>query len=193
MASDSSAAQSPRREQLLEAAAGMFAARGYHAVGIDDIGAAAGISGPGVYRHFASKQALLESLCDRAMTRMLVGARRTRSSLPDPGAALEALVDLHVEFAVAERTLLGVWAREQRALSAEVRRSLRRRQREYERVWRAALTPLRDDLDEAEVAVVVVATLALLNATALAEVAVDPARLRALLRTMALAALLLRR
>ena len=170
----------------------MFAARGYHAVGIDDIGAAAGISGPGVYRHFASKQALLEALCDRAMTRMLAGARRTRSSAPDPATALEALVDLHVDFAVAERTLLGVWAREQRALSDDVRRSLRRRQREYERVWRAALAALRDDLDESEVAVVVVATLALLNATALADVAVDPARLRALLRRTALAALLSR-
>jgi AcrR family transcriptional regulator len=190
MASSAPSAGSPRRERLLEAAAEMFARRGYHGVGIDDIGAAAGISGPGVYRHFPSKQALLEALCDRAMTRMLDGARRTRSSVSDPAAALEALVDLHVEFAVAERTLLGVWAREQRALSDDVRRSLRRRQREYERVWRAALAPLRSDLDDAEVAVVVVASLALLNATALAEVAVDPARLRTLLRRMALAALL---
>ena len=105
----------------------MFAARGYHDVGIDDIGAAAGISGPGVYRHFASKQALLEALCDRAMSRMLDGARSTRDRHDDPGAALEALVDLHVEFAVAERPLLGVWVREQRALSDDVRRSLRRR------------------------------------------------------------------
>ena len=192
MASSAAGAAVSRREQLLEAAAGMFAARGYHGVGIDDIGAAAGISGPGVYRHFASKQALLEALCDRAMTRMLDGARRTRSSTPDPAAALEALVDLHVDFAVAERTLLGVWAREQRALSDDVRRSLRRRQREYERVWRGALAALRDDVDEAEIAVAVVATLALLNATALADVAVDPARLRALLRRMALAALLSR-
>ena len=65
----------PRRELLLEAAAELFAARGFHAVGIDDIGAAAGITGPGVYRHFAGKQALLEVLCDRAMTRLLDGAR----------------------------------------------------------------------------------------------------------------------
>lgn len=170
----------------------MFAARGYHAVGIDDIGSAAGITGPGVYRHFASKQALLEALCDRAMTRMLDGARRTRSSSPDPAAALEALVDLHVDFAVAQRALLGVWAREQRALSDDVRRSLRRRQREYERVWRAALSARRHDLDEAEIAVVVLASLALLNATALAEVAVEPFRLRRVLRRTALAALLAR-
>ncbi len=182
-------ATAPRREQLLGAAAGMFAARGYHDVGIDDIGAAAGISGPGVYRHFASKQALLGALCDRAMSRMLDGARSTRDRHDDSGAALEALVDLHVEFAVCERPLLGVWAREQRALSDDVRRSLRRRQRDYEQVWREATGPLRPELDDAEVAVVVLAVLALLNATALAEVAVPPERLSPLLRRTALAAL----
>jgi AcrR family transcriptional regulator len=187
-----SPAAAPRRELLLEAAADLFAAKGYHAVGIDDIGSAAGISGPGVYRHFPSKQALLEALCDRAMARMLEGARRTRSSVDDATAALEALVDLHVDFAVDERALLGVWAREQRALSDDVRRSLRRRQRDYERVWRTAAAPLRDDLDEGEVAVAVLATLALLNATALSDVSVEPARLRALLRRMALSALLTR-
>jgi AcrR family transcriptional regulator len=191
-APDVGQAGSTRRELLLEAAADLFAARGYHAVGIDDIGSAAGISGPGVYRHFPSKQALLEALCDRAMTRMLDGARRTRTAADDASAALEALVDLHVDFAVDKRALLGVWAREQRALSDDVRRSLRRRQREYERVWRAAATPLRDDLDEAEVAVAVLATLSLLNATALTDAKVDPVPLRALLRRMALAALLSR-
>src|SRR3712207_1185193 len=126
-----------RREQLLAAAATLFAERGYHDVGIDDIGAAAGISGPGVYRHFSAKSALLEALCDRAMTRMLDGARRLRAGTDDDAAALTALVDLHAAFSVRSRALLGVWLREQRALSDDVRRSLRRRQRSYEQVWRA--------------------------------------------------------
>jgi AcrR family transcriptional regulator len=182
----------PRRELLLEAAAEMFAARGFHAVGVDDIGAAAGITGPGVYRHFAGKQALLEALCDRAMTQMLDGARATAEDHADPAAALEALVDLHVTFSVDERALLGVWVREQRALSDDVRRSLRRRQREYEQVWRGPAAALRDDLSPEEAAVVVVAALALLNATAVADVHVQPERLKALLRTTALAALLSR-
>ncbi len=184
-----STAAAPRRALLLEAAADLFAARGYHAVGIDDIGAAAGITGPGVYRHFASKQQLLESLCEQAMTRLLVGAQN--SSTAD--SALEALVDLHVMFAVGERALLGVWAREQRALSDDVRRSLRRRQRAYEQVWREVVTRHRDDLTEPEISVVVASTLALLNSTALVDPRVPPDRLSRLLRRMALAALLARR
>ena len=183
----------PRREQLLEAAAHLFADRGFHAVGIDDIGAAAGISGPGVYRHFPSKAALLEALCDRAMTRMLEGARGIPASHDDPHAALEALVDLHVAFAVEERALIGVWVREARALSDDVRRSLRRRMRAYEQPWHAVLSRLRDDLDAAEIAVVTGATLNMLNGTAFTAVAVEPARLEVVLRRMALAALLSRR
>ena len=188
-----SAAALPRREQLLEAAAHLFADRGFHAVGIDDIGAAAGISGPGVYRHFASKAALLEALCDRAMTRMLDGARGITGTHDDPHAALEALVDLHVAFAVEQRALIGVWVREARALSDDVRRSLRRRMRAYEQPWHAVLSQLRDDLNDAEVAAVTGSTLAMLNGIAFTTPSVEPVRLEVLLRRMALAALLARR
>jgi AcrR family transcriptional regulator len=157
----------PRRELLLQSAADLFSVHGYHAVGIDDIGAAAGISGPGVYRHFASKQALLEALCDRALSSMLEGAREIPAAHPDPGRALEALVDLHVDFAVARRALLGVWLREQRALPDDVRRSLRRRLRAYEQPWREVLGRLRDDLPAEEIAVAVTATLSMLNTAAM--------------------------
>ncbi|MCA1711565.1 MAG: TetR/AcrR family transcriptional regulator [Actinobacteria bacterium] len=183
----------PRRELLLQSAADLFSARGYHAVGIDDIGAAAGISGPGVYRHFASKQALLEALCDRALSSMLEGAREIPAQQADPAKALEALVDLHVDFAVARRELLGVWTREQRALPEEVRRSLRRRLRAYEQPWREVLGQLREDLPAEEIAVAVTATLSMLNTAAIVDAHVPPERLTRLLRRMALSALLGRR
>jgi AcrR family transcriptional regulator len=180
----------PRREQLLEAAAVLFAERGYHAVGIDDIGAAAGISGPGVYRHFPSKQALLAALCERALSRMLEGAQGISAASGDPSASLEALVELHVAFAVEERALIGVWGRELPALSDDVRRSLRQRMRAYEQPWQEVLRSLRDDLEPAEVAVVTGAVLAMLNAAALSTTGLSSERLAGLLRTMALAALL---
>ena len=159
-------------------------------MGIDDIGAAAGISGPGVYRHFASKQSLLEALCDRAMTRMLEGAQQILATVDDPYTALEGLVDLHVAFTCSERALIGVWVREARSLSDDVRRSLRRRMREYEQPWLQTLGALREDLTPAEVAVVTGSTLAMLNGTAFTSLVVSPEELARLLRRMALAALL---
>jgi hypothetical protein len=65
--------------------------------------------------------------------------------------------------------------------------------RAYEQPWHAVLGRLREDLDPAEVAVVTGSTLALLNGVAFTSPAVDPARMEALLRRMALAALLSRR
>src|SRR4051812_24068906 len=54
-------AQRPRdrKAQLATVAAGLFRARGYHGVGINDIAAAAGVTGPALYRHFADKRAIL--------------------------------------------------------------------------------------------------------------------------------------
>jgi AcrR family transcriptional regulator len=171
-----------RREQLLSAAAVLFADRGFHEVGMDDIGAAAGITGPGVYRHFSSKQALLESLCDRTMDRMLALAQ----SSPD----LTTLIDLHVQLVVKDRAMMGVWVREQRALDEGVRRSLRARMREYEAIWRKAV--VRPDLDAAELALIVGAALAMLNATSLIESPLPPAARADLLRDLTLTALLRR-
>ena len=150
-----------RRELLLESAADLFAEKGFHAVGIDDIGEAAGITGPGVYRHFPSKQALLETLIARTMDRML--------GLAEHAQDLEALVDLHVTLVTEQKTLMGVWVREQQALADDVRRPLRAQMRRYEQVWRDAAAPLRPDLSSEELNLVVGATLAMLNATSLIE------------------------
>ena len=172
----------PRRELLLGAAAELFAARGYHEVGIDDIGAAAGITGPGVYRHFASKQALLAALCERTMARML--------GLAQAAEGLDALVALHVTFAVEERALLSVWVRERRALADADRQALRRGQRVYEQVWRDAVAPLRPDLTLDEVALTVGTVLAMLNASSLIESPLPPDERMAVLRRLARSGLL---
>lgn len=180
----------PRRELLLEAAAGLFAERGFHAVGIDDLGAAAGISGPGVYRHFASKAAILEALCDRAMTQMLEGVRTTRAAHEDLPEALTALITLHVEFAIAAGALIAVWLGEARFLSEDARRVLRQRQRAYEQPWREVVGALRPDLGSSEVTAAVRLVLTMLNSTALVAQETSAERLALLLRQMAHAALL---
>ena len=46
-----------RRQQIIDTAAELFAERGFHGVSVNDIGAACGISGPALYKHFPSKQA----------------------------------------------------------------------------------------------------------------------------------------
>ena len=64
-----------RRDQILTAAAELFARHGFHGVGIDDIGAAVGISGPALYRHFRSKDAMLGEMLTSISERLLDGGQ----------------------------------------------------------------------------------------------------------------------
>ncbi|MFJ8861812.1 TetR/AcrR family transcriptional regulator [Streptomyces sp. NPDC102451] len=54
-----------RREALLAAAIPLFRARGFQMVSMESIGAAAGIAGPSIYNHFASKAEILATALHR--------------------------------------------------------------------------------------------------------------------------------
>ena len=69
-----SRAKSDRRDKLIAAAERLVAERGFLAVRLEDIGAAVGVSGPAIYRHFPNKEALLVELLVGISTRLLAGA-----------------------------------------------------------------------------------------------------------------------
>ncbi len=83
-------AKAERRSALLAAAARLFAERGFDGVTLEEIGAAAGVSGPAVYRHLAGKQALLGAILVDVSERLLRGGREVAAPLaapaPTPGA-----------------------------------------------------------------------------------------------------------
>jgi AcrR family transcriptional regulator len=64
-----------RRAEILEIAVGLFATRGYHGVSMDDIGAAAGVTGPALYHHFAGKEAMLIAALGPLREECLEGGR----------------------------------------------------------------------------------------------------------------------
>jgi len=66
-----------RKERILLAAADLIALKGYHTVSIMDLGAAAGITGSAIYRHFGSKSAVLVELFDRVIDALLRDAQET--------------------------------------------------------------------------------------------------------------------
>lgn len=137
-----------RRERILRAAAGLVAARGYHAVSMADIGGAAGIVGSGIYRHFDSKAAVLRALLDDGMQRLREGAATAVASGRPDDEVLAALVRDQVRFAVDEAVLVRLWLREVRTLPDPDQRRLRRRQRSYVEEWVRTLRELRPELAE---------------------------------------------
>jgi AcrR family transcriptional regulator len=138
-----------RRERILRAAAELVAERGFHAVSMADIGAAAGIVGSGVYRHFDSKAAVLLALLDEGMNRLLEHAAAAVASGRPDAEVLDELVLDQVRFAVDEAVLVRLWLGEVRTLPDGDQRRLRRSQRHYVEDWVHTLRELRPELSDA--------------------------------------------
>jgi len=161
----------------------MFAEYGYHGVSTEDLGAAVGISGPAVYRHFASKDALLADLLVGISEELLQNGRVEVAGARGPEDALERLVDKHLEFSLNEPDLIRVQDRDLASLSPADGRQVRRLQRSYVELWVDQLVP-RLDRDEARARAH--AVFGLLNST---PHLTDAATHAGMLRRMALAAL----
>jgi AcrR family transcriptional regulator len=180
-----------RREEILGIAVRMFAERGYHGVSMDDIGSAAGVTGPALYHHFAGKEAMLVAALEPVSRGLFEGGRARVAGHPGrAGPALESLVDFHVEFALANPGVIAVHLHELDRLPEEPRRQIRKLQRQYVEEWVGLLAALRPELTAAEARVLVHAAFGLMNSTPFLAGDVDRGRRAALLRTAALAALL---
>ncbi|WP_298942366.1 TetR/AcrR family transcriptional regulator [uncultured Microbacterium sp.] len=182
-----------RHDALLREAARLFAATGFDGVSLEDLGAAVGITGPAVYRHFASKRALLGAILVRASEDLLRGGQAVVNEPGDAEAHLRALVGFHVRFALADADVIRVHDRDLPHLSDDDRHRVRRLQREYVELWIAVLGVLHPDLSADELRVRAHAGFGLINSTpysvrALATMPHD-AVVQDVLAAMALAAL----
>lgn len=153
-----------RREQILKEAARLFAERGFHGVGVDEIGAAVGISGPGLYRHFPGKDAMLAELLVGISERLLAGGRQ-RVTGDGPDAVLAALIDGHIDFALDDRPLITLHDRELDRLRDADRKRVRQLQRQYVELWVGVVRELHPGVPEAEARAAVHAVFGLLNST----------------------------
>lgn len=154
-----------RREQVLATAAELFAARGFHGVSVAEIGAACGISGPALYKHFPGKDAILAEMLV-AISQELLGVGRDRArTAAGPVAALQALVGWHVDFALRHRPLIVVQDRDWESLPPVAREQVRALQREYVDLWAAQLRRLDGDLPADRARAMAHATFGLINST----------------------------
>lgn len=157
-------AKAERTDAILVAAAELFAARGYSAVSLEDIGAAVGVSGPAVYRHFAGKQALLGALLIGVSEELVTGGAAVVRDERDERARMALLVDFHVDFALRNADVIRVQDRDLSHLSDDSQADVRRLQRAYIELWIDALGMLVT-ADREELRLRVQACFGLLNST----------------------------
>jgi AcrR family transcriptional regulator len=189
--------KSDRRLQLLSAAERLFAERGFLAVRLEDIGAAAGVSGPAIYRHFPNKESLLVELLVGISARLLAGAQDVRARSSDAASTLDGLIDFHLDFALGEPDLIRIQDRDLAHLPEAAEKQVRKAQRQYVEVWVGVLRELNPARAEADARLTAHAVFGLLNSTPHSMKAGDnsrtkptgAARSRAVMRAMTVAAL----
>ncbi|MGW4339332.1 TetR/AcrR family transcriptional regulator [Rhodococcus koreensis] len=137
-----------RAAKILDAAVELFAARGFHAVAMSEIGPAAGIVGSGIYRHFDSKYAVLVALLEDVMSRLLASSEQIVAEHADSAGTMHQLVRTQIDFCLDHRRHVQLYRREIHALQPDDARRLRRMQRRYNEEWIATLLELRPEIDD---------------------------------------------
>jgi AcrR family transcriptional regulator len=151
-----------RREQVLAEATALFAQRGFHDVSMEDIGAAAGIAGPSVYRHFPSKAALMVAIGHRAADRLALAAERALQAT-DERAALHRLAASYVHTILHTPELLVSFSADRVTMPDRDKADLLRVQRDYVTQWVTLLSATRPSLPQREAKITVHAALTIAN------------------------------
>lgn len=136
-------AKAERSDAILREAARLFAERGFTGVSLEDIGAAVGVSGPAVYRHFAGKQALLGAVLVKVSADLFSGGSVVAGRAGNPEERMLALIRFHVDFALGNAEVIQVQDRDLAHLSEADHAEVRRLQRAYIDLWIETLTPVR--------------------------------------------------
>jgi AcrR family transcriptional regulator len=179
-----------RREAILIEAARLFHHKGFHETGIDEIGSAVGITGPGVYRHFESKQHLLAAILDRNLQRHQDIVAEVEVMRLQPRDALAKLVELSAAALAENRDAAALYFQEARSLPPNEVARYARIQRNLITEWVKLLRAVRPSISDEDARVAVRAVAGMLNSVGNFTTPMGSERLSALLSRMAMAALL---
>ncbi|MEU4113183.1 TetR/AcrR family transcriptional regulator [Kitasatospora sp. NPDC028055] len=152
-----------RREELLAAAVRLFHQRGFDNVSTDQLGAAVGISGPSVYRHFDSKAQLLAASLVRSRERLWHEVDGAISTAAGPAEALAAGLGAYVDFALRNGDYLGAMLSETERLAPPDRRAAVDFRRDFLRTWVGLLRQVRPEYDAVTARIRVHALFSLVN------------------------------
>jgi AcrR family transcriptional regulator len=152
-----------REQRILEGAAELFYEKGFHGVGVDEIGERVGTSGPALYYYFNGKNEILAALFNEAVEELIAG---TAPLHDDPHQDLDRLIRHHIDFAISRRHLVNVYEREERSLVEPWRRHFRRRERVYAARWEEALRLCYPDATGVDIAAAAQAAIGMIHSVA---------------------------
>ncbi|MGW5108874.1 TetR/AcrR family transcriptional regulator [Nocardia sp. NPDC004123] len=138
-----------RSERMLAEAARLFSTRGFAAVGIEDIGAAVGVSGPALYYHFSNKAELLDRIVRRQDEWLQLTLVRAVAETRSAEASMRSLMRSFARFGVDEPDLLAITVSETRHLPTDAVQRYRRVRLDGIAQWGRMLQAVRPEIPAA--------------------------------------------
>jgi TetR/AcrR family transcriptional regulator, cholesterol catabolism regulator len=129
----------PRRQQIQDAASALFRERGYAATSVRDIAQVLNMQGPSLYAHVASKEDLLWSIVNRAADRFNTEVGPLAAATTPPPQRLRDMIRGHVAVVTSSQKDAAVFLHEWRFLSRERRAEIAARRDAYEALFRQAI------------------------------------------------------
>ncbi len=151
------------RERLLTLAVRQFARAGYAAVTLEDIAAAAGVTGPSIYAYFQGKDALLSVAVLRGANWLHTEMSRILQEARSADEALRSLLTSYAGFAYGHRDVVQLLVSELGHLPSPQREEARQGQRDYVVEWVTLLRAARPELDRRSAQILVHAALTVAN------------------------------
>lgn len=170
-----------RKAQIIRVSAGAFSDRGYHAVGIDEIAAEVGISGPAVYRHFPNKYALLVAAAEFIAGSLVTAAQAADDPSRPAADRLQAIIDALIETTIGLRRQGGFYRWERRYLAPDDRKRIRGSYDALRAALIEPLTDLRPELPAADAEMLAAAVLSSIGSISAHRIEMTEAALRTLL------------
>jgi AcrR family transcriptional regulator len=178
------------QERILAEATRLFLNQGYEKTSIDEIGVAAGLSGPAIYYHFRSKSDLLLRVVDRAQESSIQLSASLLDPALDPLDALSLMVAAWVDDSFRNRALILTYTHEHPHLDPDIRSKLGAKYRAITDMWMVVLARLRPELPRAERLAMVDSAFWLIRSQAFYRSSLPKSQLSRRLRVMVLGSLL---
>lgn len=121
-----------RRQEIVDTSVRLFARRGYHATGINELCEANGLGKGALYHYIGSKEELLAAVHDRVMDEVLAGADRVAEAGGTPPVQLARLGEELLDVIHRYPDHVWVFLHEFPALTGERADKFRERRHQYE-------------------------------------------------------------
>jgi AcrR family transcriptional regulator len=131
--------ETPRRQQIEDAASALFRERGYAATSVRDIAQALNLQGGSLYAHMASKEDVLWSIVSRAADRFNTEVAPLASEMGSAPIRLRKMIRAHVDVVTSDQKNAAVFLHEWRFLSQERRDQMSARRDAYEALFRRVI------------------------------------------------------